>query len=100
MLLIVGCVSVIAIWLLWRRSLEPELGIKVAALISLTLWTPFFYAVYLVPGSSLWVGDPSTPVPYPQAAGITLHPQVVIAVVFLILTAVGYGLARRGTGAR
>jgi hypothetical protein len=100
MLLIVGCVSVIAIWLLWRRSLEPELGIKVAALISLTLWTPFFYAVYLVPGSSLWVGDPSTPVPYPRVAGITLHPQVVIAVVFLMLTAVGYGLARRGRGAR
>jgi hypothetical protein len=30
MLLIVICVSAVAIWLLWRRSLEPELGVKVA----------------------------------------------------------------------
>ena len=73
MLLIVSCVSAIAICLLWRRSLDPELGIKVAALISLTLWTPFLYAVYLVPGSSLWVGYPA-PILYPQVAGITLHP--------------------------
>ncbi len=96
MLLIVCCVSAIAIWLLWRRSIEPELGIKVAALISLTLWTPFLYAIYLVPGSSLWVGDPATPAPYPQVNGITLYPQVVLAVVFLMLTAGGYGLTRLG----
>src|SRR3977135_27273 len=97
MLLIVICVSAIAIWLLWRRSLEPELGIKVAALISLTLWTPFLYAVHLVPGSSLWVGDPATPIPYAQVAGITLYPQVVLAVVFLVLTAGGYRLAGLGS---
>jgi hypothetical protein len=94
MLLIVICVSAIATWLLWRRSVEPELGTKVAALISLTLWTPFLYAIYLVPGSSLWVGDPATPVPYPRVGGITLYPQVVLAVLFLVLTAVGYGLTR------
>jgi hypothetical protein len=96
MLLIVFCIAAICIWLLWRRSLEPELGIKVAVLFSLTLWTPFLYAVHLVPGSSLWVGDPATPVPYPQVAGITLFPQMVLAVIFLVLTAVGYALTRRG----
>jgi hypothetical protein len=72
MLLIVICVSAIAIWLLWRRSLESEARIRVGALISLTLWTPFLYAVHLVPGASMWVGSPATPVPYPGAAGVTL----------------------------
>jgi len=96
MLLIVICVSAISIWLLWRRSLESEVGIRVGALISLTLWTPFLYAVHLVPGASLWVGDPATPVPYPDVVGITLYPQVVLAVVFLMLTAGGYGLTRLG----
>jgi hypothetical protein len=96
MLLIVICVSAIAIWLLWRRSIEPELGIKVAVLISLTLWTPFLYGVCLVPGSSLWVGEPAMPVPYPQVAGFTLYPQIVLAVLFLMLTAGGYALTRRG----
>jgi hypothetical protein len=96
MLLIVICVSAVAIWLLWRRSLEPQVGIKVAVLVSLILWTPFLYAVHLVPGSSLWVGDPADPVPYPQLAGMILYPQMVLAVIFLLLTAGGYALARRG----
>jgi hypothetical protein len=95
MSVIVCCVSAIGIWLLWRRSTEPELGIKVAALLALTLWMPFFYVTSLASGSSLWIGDAATPVPYRQVAGITLYPQVVLAVVFLVLTALGYALARR-----
>ena len=95
MSLIVWGVSAIAIWLLWRRSIEPELGIKVAALLALTLWTPFLYADHLVPGSSQLVNYPA-PVPAPQVAGITLYPQVVLALIAVVLIVAGYGLTRRG----
>ena len=95
MSLIVWCVSAIALWLLWRRSIEPELGIKVAALLALTLWTPFLYADHLVPGSSQLVNYPE-PVPAPEVAGITLYPQVPLALMAVVLIAGGYGLARRG----
>ena len=94
MSLIVWCVSAIALWLLWRRSNEPELGVKVAALLALTLWTPFLYADRLVPGSSQLVDYPAS-VQVPQVAGIVLYPQVVLALIAAMLIASGYRLARR-----
>jgi hypothetical protein len=99
MSLIVWCVSAIAIWLLWRRSLEPELGTKVCALIALTLWTPFLYADRLVAGSSQLVTYPA-PVPVPQVVGITFYPQVVLALIAIVLIAGGYRLARSGDAKR
>jgi hypothetical protein len=98
MSLIVWCVSAIGIWLLWRRSIEPELGVKVAALVALTLWTPFLYVDRLVPGSSQLVNYPAS-VPYLQLAGTTLYPQVVLALIAVVLTAGGYGLTRSGDAA-
>ena len=95
MSLIVWGVAAIALWLLWRRSIEPELGIKVAALLALTLWTPFLYADHLVPGSSQSVNYPE-PVPLPQVAGITLYPQVLLALIAVVLIAGGYKLTRLG----
>ena len=95
MSLIVWGVAAIALWLLWRRSIEPELGIKVAALLALTLWTPFLYADHLVPGSSQSVNYPE-PVPLSQVAGITLYPQVVLALIAVALIAGGYKLTRLG----
>jgi hypothetical protein len=99
MSLIVWCVSAIALCLLWRRSKEPELGVKAAALLALTLWTPFLYADRLVAGSSQSVDYPAT-AHVPQVAGIVLYPQVVLALMAVTLIAAGYGLARRGAGLR
>ena len=93
MSLIVWGVAAIALWLLWRRSIEPELGIKVAALLALTLWTPFLYADHLVPGSSQSVNYPEL-VPVPQVTGITLYPQVVLALIAVVFIACGYKLTR------
>ena len=51
-------VSLMGIWLLWRQSKEPEIAIVVAALISLSFWTPFFYITFLLPSATLWAGEP------------------------------------------
>src|SRR5437764_8499131 len=47
-------VSATGVWLLWRASKEPEVGVAVAALISLSFWTPFFYIAFLLPSSTPW----------------------------------------------
>jgi hypothetical protein len=79
----------IAIWLLWRRSTEPEVGVKVALLVQLALWTPFFYLTLVVPGTSL------AEAVQPQIAGMVIAPQVIIGIIILVLTAWGYRLASR-----
>jgi hypothetical protein len=84
----------IALWLLWRRSTEPEVGVKVALLVQLAIWTPFFYLTLLVPGTSLAEGA-TTSVAQHKIAGMVIEPQVVVAIIFLLLTIWGYRLARR-----
>ncbi len=44
-------VSEVAIWLLWRKSKEPETALLTAALLSLCFWTPLFYIPSVLPGS-------------------------------------------------
>jgi uncharacterized protein DUF6640 len=83
-------VSAIGVWLLWRRSAEPELAMKIAALISLSFWTPFFYITAVLPNSTLWAGPPGA---MPRVAGVIVYPNVVVAVAFLILTVAAYKLA-------
>jgi hypothetical protein len=85
-------VSATGLWLLWRISPEPEVGCKVAALISLSFWTPLFYAASLLPGSTPWAGTPGSE---PHVAGVAVYPNMLVAIVFLILTGLGYWLAGR-----
>jgi hypothetical protein len=85
-------VSATAVWLLWRESREPEVAQTVAALISFSFWTPFFYVTFLLPSATLWAGDPAS---VPHIAGYTYYPNVVAAGVALALTAWGWRLCRR-----
>jgi hypothetical protein len=80
-------VSLLGIWLLWRRSKEPEIAIVAAAVISLSFWTPFFYITFLLPSATLWAGDPGR---VPHLAGSVFYPNVAVAGLFLVLTAAGY----------
>ena len=77
------------IWLV--DAPEPEVGIKVAALFSVTVWTPFFYIEALIPGTSLLASDD---VPVLKVAGMSLAPNLIVAAVLLLLTAAAYWLAR------
>ena len=43
MLCLLAGISIVGLWQLWRDSKEPEVGIKIAALIPVTFWTPSYY---------------------------------------------------------
>jgi len=91
-LLLLDTTSILVLWLLWRGSTEPDLGVTVAALFSLAVWTPFFYIEALIPGTSP-IAEEKMPVVH--VGGMRLAPNVIIAAVLVLLTLIGYWLARR-----
>lgn len=88
-------VSLTATWLLWRKSAEPELAVTIAALISASFWTPFFYATALLPQANLWAGPTGA---RPRIAGVAFYPNVLTAALFLAVTAFAYWLAHSKVG--
>ena len=83
--------TLIMLWLLSRPSREPAIAVTVVALFSLAVWTPFFYIEALIPGTSLLA---SADVPVLTLGSLTLPPNLAVAIVFALLTLVGYLLAR------
>ena len=80
-----------ALWLLWRKTSEPEVAITAAAAISASFWTPLFYITSILPGSTAWAGDPSS---VPTIAGHVFLPNLGVAAGFLAVTALAWTLAR------
>jgi hypothetical protein len=77
----------VGLWLLWRRSAEPDVGARVAALAPIFAWGSFFIAE-MVPGVHFEddVGQ------VPRVAGAPIN--ILLAAVFCVASAVGYGLYR------
>ena len=90
-LMILDSMSLVVLWLLWRQSKEPEIGLNVAAIFPLLVWTPFFYIEQLIPGTSLLAIDD---VPVATLGGWTIALNVIVAAICCLLTIVGYSLAR------
>jgi len=90
-LLLLDGASLIMLWLLWRPSREPAVAVTAATLFALAVWTPFLYIEALIPGTSLLA---SADVPVLTLGGLVLPPNLVIAIVLVFLTLIGYGLAR------
>src|SRR4030095_1053691 len=76
-LLFLVATTLVMLWLLWRQSTEPAVGIKAATLYSAALWTPFLYIEALIPGTSLLA---SADVPVLRVAGMVLGPHPIIAI--------------------
>ena len=87
LLFLLAGVSLTGVWLLWRDSKEPEVGITAASLIAASFWTPLFYITSVLPGSTAWAGDPNA---IPHVAGMTFYPNLAVAAAFLLLTAIGW----------
>ena len=92
LLFLLAGVSGTGLWLLWRESKEPGVAVTAAALISLSFWTPFLYIGAIVPGATPWVGLADS---VPHIAGYTFYPNIAVAVLFQVLTAVSWRMARK-----
>lgn len=91
MLWLLSGMSIMALWLLWRRSTEPDIAYTVAMLVPVVFWSPFFFTMLVIPGTSLQANlNESLPV----VAGITIYPNVAVATVSVILALLGYFLYR------
>jgi hypothetical protein len=84
-------VSATGLWLLWRQTSEPNVGITAAAAISASFWMPLFFITSVLPGSTAWAGDPNK---VPTLAGHTFYPNLAVAAGFLTLTALAWRIAR------
>lgn len=91
MLWLLSGMSIMALWLLWRRSAEPAIAYTVAMLVPVIFWSPFFFTTILVPGTSL-KANPNEALP--MVAGIPIYPNVAVATVSIVLALIGYGLYR------
>jgi hypothetical protein len=87
-------VSLTGIWLMWRRSLEPNIAVQVAALLSISYWLPLFYVPFLLPSASWWAGRPGAE---PRIDGMIVYPNLIVAGLFLAVTLAAAWLSR-GTG--
>jgi hypothetical protein len=91
LLFFLGGVSATGIWLLWRKSSEPLLAVKVASLISVSFWIPLFFIPFLLPSSTWWAGEPGAE---PRIEGQIVYPNLVVAGFFILATLAGYWLGR------
>jgi hypothetical protein len=108
MFLLLDFMAVVCLWLLWRKSLEPQIGVKVATLLVLGFWTPFYYVTTLFPEASLAAANPTTdPVAYANelnavtfmVGGIRVYFNVVIGTVMVLIALMGYYLYNKGSKA-
>ena len=94
LLFLLAGVSITGTWLLWRESPEPQVAFRVAAALSVAYWTPLFYIPLVLPSSTWWAGKPGAE---PRLDGVMVYPNLVVAGLFLLLTAAAYGLSRMGS---
>ncbi len=96
MLHLLASVCAIGLWLMWRRSPEPEIGVRVAALIPIIFWAAFWYNTTLLPKTSLRATESEA---IPMFAGLTMYPNFILATINNALAAFGYFVYRRENAA-
>ena len=86
-------VAATSVWSMWRASREPEVAIRMAALLSLAFWTPLFYITSVLPGSTSWAGAASAD---PRLTGSVVTPNLVVALGFTFVNLAVLWLMRDG----
>ena len=98
MFLLLDFMAIVCLWLLWRKSTEPRVGVTVGVLLVVGFWTPFYYITTLFPQASL----SASPHDVSQGAILVswmpfpLYINVLVGTVLLVVAAVGYYLYRKG----
>jgi hypothetical protein len=94
LLFMLAGVSATGIWLLWRKSAEPEIALRAAAFLSLSFWTPLFYITSILPGSTTWAGTPETG---PRLSGSLVTPNLEVAALLVLINLAALWLSLRKT---
>jgi hypothetical protein len=92
LLFLLAGVSATGIWMMWRRSSEPEVGLRAAALLSLSFWTPLFYVERVLTGSTSWAGAAAAD---PRLSGSWVTPNLIVAAGFVAASAAGLAMSYR-----
>jgi hypothetical protein len=83
--------SAVALWLMWRRSAEPDIGVIVATSVPVSFWSCFYWITTAIPGTSLAIGAQGPP----TLAGVPVYPNVALGTVEIAIALAGYALYRR-----
>lgn len=97
LLFLLAGVSVLTTWLLWRRSPEPDLGLKIGLGIAIAYWTPLFYIPFLLPSSTWWAGKPGAE---PHLNGVLIYPNLIVAAIFLLAALFAFWMSRSAPSER
>jgi hypothetical protein len=95
LLFMLAGVSATGIWLLWRKSAEPEVAIRTAALLNLSFWTPLFYITTVLPSATTWAGSAETD---PRLHGSWITPNLEVAAALVVLNVAVIAMSLRGRG--
>lgn len=85
--LLIGLLPLL-LWLLWRKSPEPEVAVKVTTTILIVFWGSF-YVNFLIPGTS---PRAYADIPPPSLGNIPLYPNMILAAIIVVLASVSYWL--------
>ena len=83
--------SILGLWCMWRKSQEPELGVRIAVIITLIYRVSFFYLSFLPPMTSLLPESEHAP----HINGIPIYLNVVASGMFILFILFSYWIYRR-----
>jgi hypothetical protein len=92
LLFMLAGVSATGIWLLWRKSTEPEIALRASAFLSLSFWTPLFYITSILPSATTWAGTPETD---PRLTGSLVTPNLIVAAILVLINLAAISLSFR-----
>ena len=99
MFLLLDWMAVVSLWLLWRKSSEPLVGVRVATLLVVGFWTPFYYVTTLFPMASLSANLEEMDKVSFMVGGLRVYFNVLIGSAMLGIALIGYWLYRKGAPA-
>ena len=96
MFLLLDQMALVCLWLLWRKSSEPLTGVRVATLLVLCFWTPFYYVSTIFPMASLSANLAEMDKVSLMVGGQRVYFNVMIGTSMIVVALIGYWLYRRG----
>ena len=96
MFLLLDQMALVSLWLLWRKSSEPLTGVRVATLLVLCFWTPFYYVSTFFPMASLSATLAELDKVSVLVGGVRVYFNVMIGTSMMVVALIGYWLYRRG----